>query len=158
MVYLLWFTYKYLLKNPRRSFKLHKPAKTMLFDWPSPWKFLIFIIRFFWGKADQVSGALFILSSVVNFGQVLPIRSTHFGFFLLIFIEICQEIELISNLCYNTVLKKIVKTFTNCSFRTLFGQKFSQQRPCPKSSSKIFFEITKGDHKLSRTFYFIKIS
>ena len=48
--------------------------------------------------------------------------------------------------------KKIGKTFENCSFRTspAYG-------PCPKSSS-IFSGKTKGDHKLLRTFDFIKIS
>ena len=60
----------------------------------------------------------------------------------------------IYNLCYNTVvLKKIAKTFTDCSFRTLFGQKLSQQRPCPKSSSIFFFWRY---HKLFRTFYLSK--
>ena len=43
--------------------------------------FLIFVIRFFRGETDQVSGASFMLSSVVKFGQILPIGSTHFGFF-----------------------------------------------------------------------------
>ena len=37
-----------------------------------------------------------MLSSVMEFGQILPFSSNHFGIFLLIFIEICQEIELIS--------------------------------------------------------------
>ena len=50
----------------------------------------------------------------------------------------------IYNLCYNTaVLKKITKTFTNCSFRTVFGQKLGQQRPCPKSSSIFFWRWQK---------------
>ena len=56
------------------------------------WKFLILIIRFFWGKTDQVSATSFMLSSVVKFGQILPTGSTHYGFFLLISIEICQKI------------------------------------------------------------------
>ena len=34
----------------------------------------------------------FMLSSVLEFGQILPFSSTHFGIFLLISIEICQEI------------------------------------------------------------------
>ena len=60
---------------------------------------------------------------------------------------------------YNTVvLKENAKTFKNCSFRTLFGQKLGQQRQCPESSSICFLGITKGDYKLSGTFYFIKIS
>ena len=43
--------------------------------------------------------------------------------------------------------KKIGKIFKNFTFKALFRQK------------KIFFlEITKADHKLSRMFYFIKIS
>ena len=71
------------------------PAKTALFDWTAPWKFLIFIIRFSRGEADKVSGASFMLSSAIQFGQNLPFSSTHLGLFLLISIEICQEIELI---------------------------------------------------------------
>ena len=50
--------------------------------------------------------------------------------------------------------KKITKAFTNCSFRTLFGQKLGQQRPCPKSSS-IFFS---GDNKRIISFQELFIS
>ena len=66
----------------------------------------------------------------------------------------------IYNFCYNTVVleKKLGKTVKNCSFRILFGQKVGQHGPHPKSSWIFFVEVTQGDHKLSRTFYFIKIS
>ena len=64
-----------------------------------------------------------------------------------------------NNLSWNTVvMKKIGKTFKKCSFRTIFGQNLDKHGPHPKSSSMFFVEITEGDHKLSRTFYFIKIS
>ena len=56
----------------------------------------------------------------------------------------------IYNLCYNTVVLKLL----NCSFRTLFGQKLGQQRPCPKSSS-IFFS---GDNKRIISFQELFIS
>ena len=121
----------------------------MLFDWTTPWKFLIFIIWFFRGETDQVSGTSFMLSSVVKFGQILPIGSTHFGFFFADFHwDMSGNLINIYNLHYNTVYssekKKITKTFTNCSFRTIFGQKLRQLRPCPKSSSNFFFlEITR---------------
>ena len=62
------------------NFTCLKPAKTTLFDWTTPRKFLIFIIRFSW-REDQVSGTLLKLSSVVKFGQILPFRSTLFGLF-----------------------------------------------------------------------------
>ena len=42
-----------------------------------------------------MSGASFMLSSVVKFGQVLTFSFTQLEFFLLISIETCQEIELI---------------------------------------------------------------
>ena len=58
--------------------------------------FLIFIIQFCRGGKYQLNDTLFMLSSVVKFGQILPFSSTHFGIFLLISIEICQEIELMS--------------------------------------------------------------
>ena len=60
---------------------------------------------------------------------------------------------------YNAAVlkKKIGKTFKNRSFTTIFKQKQDQHGPHPKSSSIFFLKMTKGDHKLSRTFYFIKI-
>ena len=65
----------------------------MLFDWRTlDFHHSIFPRR----ETDQVSGALFLLSSVIKVGQILLIGSIHFGFFLLISIEICQKISLIS--------------------------------------------------------------
>ena len=65
----------------------------------------------------------------------------------------------IYNLHYHIVVlkKKNGKTVKNCSSRILFGQKLGQHGPRPKWSSIFFLEITKGDHKFSRTFYFIKV-
>ena len=133
-----------------------KPVKIKLFDWIVPWKFLIFIIQFSWGKADQESSASF----VGEFGQMLPFSSTHLTFFFLISVEICQEIELIF-ITYVLILefwKRLGKTNKNCSFRIRFGPKLGQHGPHLKSSSIFCVEIAEGDHKLSRTFYFIKIS
>ena len=48
------------------------------------------------GEADQVSGATFMLSSVMEFGQILPFRLHPLWNSSLISIEICQEIELLS--------------------------------------------------------------
>ena len=63
----------------------------------------------------------------------------------------------IYNLRYHTVvLKKMLKLLQIALLGPYLGKKLGQQRPCPKSSSIFFLEITKGDHKLSRTFYFIK--
>ena len=71
--------------------------------------------------------------------------------------DMSENLINIYNLRYNTVvLKKVAKTFTNCSFRTLFGQKTRPAEAMPKIKFNFFLEITKGDYKLSRTFYFIK--
>ena len=66
----------------------------------------------------------------------------------------------IYNLCYHIVVlkKKIRKTVKNCSSGTLFGQKLGKHGPLPKWGLIFFLKITKGDHKLSRTLYFINIS
>ena len=139
-----------------QSFTCLNPAKTLwlLFDWTAPWKFLILIIWFSGGEAGQVCGVLFM----VDFGQILPLSSTHHGFFLLISSEICWDIELIFNiynLCYHIVVLKKTLVLKKNSSRTLFGQKLGQHGPHPNWSSIVFLEITKGDYKLSRTFYFI---
>ena len=47
-----------------------KPAKTALYDWTTLCKNFISIIQFSQGKADHVSGSSFMLSSVVEFGQI----------------------------------------------------------------------------------------
>ena len=58
---------KSLIKPPVTISQHHKPVKIVSFDRMALWKFLIFIIQFFWGETDQVSGAS-MLSSVVKFG------------------------------------------------------------------------------------------
>ena len=101
--YIWCFHIKILNKPPIPISQCYKPAKTMLFDWMTPRKFLIFIIWFSQGETDQVSG--FMLSSVVKFGKILLFRSTHFDFFFFIFVEICQEIEFISIITYVIILQ-----------------------------------------------------
>ena len=145
-----------LIKKKQQNFTGLKPAKTTLFVWTALWKLLIFIIRFSWDKAGQVNHASFM----VEFGQILPFSSTHVGFFFADFYwDMLGQWTDIYNLCYHIVVlkKKINKTVKNCSSRTLFGQKLGQHGPHPTWSSNFFLKITKGDHKLSRTFYFIQI-
>ena len=109
--YIWCFHIKILNKPPIPISQCYKPAKTMLFDWMTPRKFLIFIIWFSQGETDQVSG--FMLSSVVKFGKILLFRSTHFDFFF--FFHFCWDmsgnwIHIYYNLCYHTaVLKKSLK-------------------------------------------------
>ena len=93
-----------------------------------------------------------------HFVKCYPLISPKLGFFADFYSDISENLTNVYNFYYNTVVlrKEIVKTFKNCSFRTIFGQKLDQQGPCPKSSS-FFLHITKGDHKLLRTFYFFKI-
>ena len=113
--YICWCLHiKILNKPPVTILQCHKPAKTVLFDWTTSWKLLIFIIRFSQGETDQVSGSSFMLSSVVKFGQILPLRSTHFRFFFADFHwDMSGNWINIYNLCYHTVvLKKITETFT----------------------------------------------
>ena len=47
-----------------------KSAKTALFDWTTLCKNFISIIKFSRGKTDHVRGSSFMLSSVVEFGQI----------------------------------------------------------------------------------------
>ena len=72
----------------------------------TPWKFLTFIIQFFQGETDQVSGTSFMLSSVVKFGQILLIGSSHFGFFFCWFPSRYVRKFNIYNLHYNAVVLK----------------------------------------------------
>ena len=121
VVYLMWFAYiKIFKKNPVTISQHH------IIWLGNSVKSLIFIIWFCCGKTDQLNGASFMLFLVVKFGQILPIRSTYFGFFF--FADFHWDISgnwvNIYILSYNTVvLKKIAKTFTTYSFRTPFAQK-----------------------------------
>ena len=78
-------------------------------------------------------------------------------FFLLTFIKIYQEFELLS-ITYIIMLywEKVSKIFKNCSLRTLCRQKQDQHSPHPKSNP-IFSPEIRRDHRLSRTFHLIKI-
>ena len=55
------------------------------------------------------------------------------------------------------VLKKIGKTFNNYHFFTHLHKK-GVTMGHTQNTKTFFAEITKPDHKLSKTFYFIKIS
>ena len=59
--------------------------------------------------------------------------------------------------CNPVVLKKIAKTSKNYNFLAQFVQKWANG-PRPKTENIFFSVIKKTDHKLSKTFYFIKIS
>ena len=64
----------------------------------------------------------------------------------------------IYNLCYNIeVLKKNGKTVKNCSLGSYLGKTLASVGHTQNQAQFFLKEITKGDHKLSRTFYFIKI-
>ena len=63
------------------------------------------------------------------------------------------------NFNYNpVVLKKIGKTSKNYNFWAQLAQKSSHYGPYRKPKTNFFTGITKPDHMLSKTFYFIKIS
>ena len=134
----------------------------MLFDCylTTPWKLLIFIIRFSRGEIDQVNDGSFMLSSVVEFIQILPFRFHPLWNFLLISIEISQEIKLIS-LTYVIINcsseKKDCQTFKNYSFRTQLGKKTGPASSAtPNIKFNLFSGIYKRDCKLSKTFFFSK--
>ena len=140
----LWYIWclhaKILNKSPITN-SCCKPAKTMLFDWMTLWKFLIFIIRFSPGETDQISGASSVFFQWSNLVKLYPLDPPTLDFFVDFHWDMSGNGIYIYKLCYHTVvLKKIAKTFTSFSFRTL---KLGQQRSCPKSSS-IFFS---GDNK-----------
>ena len=62
-----------------------------------------------------------LLCYMVEFGQILPFSSTHFGIFLLISIEICQEVELISITYVKTVVLKKKKQLVKLLKIALLG-------------------------------------
>ena len=92
--------------------------------------------------ADRSDKWLSLLSSVVKFGKILPIRSTHFGFFADFHWDMSGDWINIYNLHYNAVVlkKKIAKTFTNCSFS------WAKTRPVEEVMPKIKFNFF-GDNK-----------
>ena len=112
-------------KKTRRNFTCLKPAKTTLFDWTAPWKFLIFIIRFSWGETGQVTGTLFM----VEFGQILPFSSTHLAFFFFadFYWDMLGHWTNIYSLCYHiVVLKKIsVKLLKIALLRPYLGKNWA---------------------------------
>ena len=65
----------------------------------------------------------------------------------------------IYNLHYKiVVLKKNRQSFHKLLFQDpIWAKTKGQQRPCPKSSSVFFVEITRGDHKLSNQKLFISL-
>ena len=68
-----------------------------------------------------------------------------------------DSINIINFNCNPAVLKEIGKTSKNCHFWTQLAQKRSVWA-MPQTKKQFFSEITKADHKFSKTFHFIKIS
>ena len=65
----------------------------------------------------------------------------------------------INNLCCNPeVLKKSWLNLLKMLFWTQFAQKRAHYEPCPIWKKYFLAEITKADHQLSESFYFIKTS
>ena len=69
----------------------------------------------------------------------------------------------IYNLCYNTVVlkKKLLKLLQIALLGPYLGKNSASRGDAQNQAQFFFFfflEITKGAHKLLRTFYFIKIS
>ena len=67
----------------------------------------------------------------------------------------------INNLCCNPAVlkKKLVEPLKSCFFWNQFAQKRGHYGLRPRWKKKFFLaEITKADHQLSESFYFIKIS
>ena len=60
--------------------------------------------------------------------------------------------------CSPVVLIKTAKPSKNCHFWAQLAHQRVQYGLCPKQKNKFFAKITKADHRLSKTFYFIKIS
>ena len=61
--------------------------------------------------------------------------------------------------CNPVVLKKIAKTSKTYNFLAQLVQKWGPHGSCQKQKTFFFFSvIAKPDHKLSKPFYFIKIS
>ena len=57
--------------------------------------------------------------------------------------------------CNPVVMKIFAKTSKNCHFWAQLVQKMGQYEPHPKQTKFLFAEMTKADHKLFKTFYFI---
>ena len=117
------------------------------------WKFLIFIIWFSRGKTNQVSGGLFMLSSVVEFNQILPFRFHPLWNFLLISIEICQEIN-ICNLCCNALILKKPKITLSGPY---LGKNWASISHTLYQVHFFFQKLTKGDCELSKTLFYQNI-
>ena len=66
----------------------------------------------------------------------------------------------INTLCCNPAVlkKKLVKPLKNCFFWTQFAQKRGHYEPRLRWKNFVLAEITKADHQLSESFYFIKTS
>ena len=89
-----------------------------------------------------------------NFGQVLPIRSTQFGYFTDFHWDVSGNWININNIYNTVVLKKMVKLLQIALLEPYLG-KNSASRGHAQNQVQFFLEIMKGDHKLSRTFFIL---
>ena len=120
----------------------------------SSMKFLIFIIQFSWGQTDQENGASFMLSLVVKFGQIIPFRfHPLIEFFTDFHWDLSGNWINIYNLCYNAAVLKEKESVKLLKVTVLLGPYLGKTWA---SMSHAQNQIQ--DHKLSRIFYFIKIS
>ena len=104
-------------------------------------------------KPIKIPVSLFFHYIRINLAQILPQTLHPLYFFLADFTwNMLQDSININNLwCNPAVLKKIV-------FGAQFAQKSGLYGPCPKWKTIFLAKITKANHQLSETFYFIKIS
>ena len=104
-------------------------------------------------KKPHQNTSFFVFSQQNKFGPNFAPNTTPTLLFLADFKwNMLQDSININNLwCNPAVLKKIV-------FGTQFAQKRGLYGPCPKWKTLFLAKITKANHQLSETFYFIKIS
>ena len=114
-----------------------------------------------WKKTiDNASFFAFSYHWTSNLAQILPLRPHSLSSFVLDFQwnMLGNSIDINSFCCNQLVPKKnLVKTSKNCFFGPNLQYR-GQHRPCPKWKTIFLAEITKADHQISETFYFIKIS
>ena len=103
---------------------------------------------------------LFFHSIGPNLAQILSQRPHPLYFFWLLSSEMLGDSININNLCCNSLVlkKKLVKPLRNCFFGTTLHKRAVIMGHTQNEKQFFLAEITKADHQLSETFYFIKIS
>ena len=95
----------------------------------------------------------------LSFAKFYPLDPPTLDFFADSHWDMSGNLINIYNLRYKiVVLKKNHQSFHKLLFQDpIWAKTKGQQRPCPKSSSVFFVEITRGDHKLSNQKLFISL-